>query len=144
MIEGECLSSTRERLTWIDQLYVDDWTFHHRAQIPKPCRDRNYPSEEKANRCSIVSVLCFVLSLITLKWYSRLTRNGKEIAWRIRFSFRVCSICFNLTTWTRRKRTSSQIQFQCWSVTFCLSSIFIAKKPPLLWCLTSMTRPNEP
>ena len=35
----------------------------------------------------------------TLKWYSRPTRKGKEMACRMRFSFSVCSTCFNLTTW---------------------------------------------
>ncbi len=37
--------------------------------------------------------------LFTLKWNSRLTRNGKEMACRMRFSFNVCSTCFSFTTW---------------------------------------------
>ena len=36
--------------------------------------------------------------LLTLKWYAKLTMKGKEIAWRIFFSFSVCSTCFNFTT----------------------------------------------
>lgn len=36
--------------------------------------------------------------LHTLNANSRLTRNGKDIACRILFSFRVCSTCFNFTT----------------------------------------------
>lgn len=35
----------------------------------------------------------------TLKEYSNLTRKGKETACSILFSFNVCSICFNFTTW---------------------------------------------
>ena len=45
----------------------------------------------------------------TLKENSSLTRNGKLTACRMRFSFRVCSICFSFTTcrsgrgeWRRR------------------------------------------
>lgn len=34
----------------------------------------------------------------TLKENSSLTRNGKLTACRMRFSFRVCSICFSFTT----------------------------------------------
>ena len=39
---------------------------------------------------------------LTLKWNSKLTRNGKLMACRIRFSFNVCSTCFSLTTWSRQ------------------------------------------
>ena len=39
-----------------------------------------------------------ILFLLTLKWYSKLTKKGKLIACRILFSFNVCSTCFNLTT----------------------------------------------
>ena len=39
--------------------------------------------------------------LLTLKWYSKLTRKGKLMACRILFSFSVCSTCFNLTTCTQ-------------------------------------------
>ena len=44
--------------------------------------------------------------VLTLKEYSSLTRKGKEMAWRILFSFNVCSTCFNLTTYpvTRQRR----------------------------------------
>uniref|UniRef100_A0A182TKX5 Uncharacterized protein n=1 Tax=Anopheles melas TaxID=34690 RepID=A0A182TKX5_9DIPT len=42
-----------------------------------------------------------------VQWNLRLTRNGNEIACKMRFSFSVCSTCFSLTT-------------------FCLSRIFIA------------------
>ena len=38
-------------------------------------------------------------NLHTLKWYSRLTRKGKVIACRMRFSLSVCSTCFSLTTY---------------------------------------------
>lgn len=34
----------------------------------------------------------------TLKCHSRFTKKGNEIAWRILFSFNVCSTCFSLTT----------------------------------------------
>ena len=42
----------------------------------------------------------------TLKWYSSETRKGKEMACRMRFSFRVCSTCFSFTTY---KRTDSHM-----------------------------------
>jgi len=61
----------------------------------------------------------------TLNEYCILTRKGKSMACRIRFSFSVCSTCFNLTT-------------------FCLSNIFMAKYVPVCLCFTSITRPNEP
>ena len=41
----------------------------------------------------------FTLGKLTLKLYSKLTRKGKLMAWRIRFSFNVCSTCFNFTTY---------------------------------------------
>ena len=44
-----------------------------------------------------------IKSILTLKWYSKLTKKGKLIACRILFSFRVCSTCFNLTTWSKIK-----------------------------------------
>lgn len=42
----------------------------------------------------------------TLKWYSSPTRKGNEMAWRIRFSFRVCSTCFSLTTCLRKTQST--------------------------------------
>ena len=34
----------------------------------------------------------------TLKCHSRFTKNGKVMACKILFSFKVCSTCFNFTT----------------------------------------------
>ena len=43
----------------------------------------------------------------TLKCHSRFTKNGKVMACRILFSFKVCSTCFNFTTLSHRaKRTT--------------------------------------
>ena len=44
-----------------------------------------------------------ISSVLTLKWYSKLTKNGKLIACKILFSLRVCSTCFNFTTWKMRR-----------------------------------------
>lgn len=47
--------------------------------------------------------VCFNKPTCTLKEYSNLTRKGKETACSILFSFSVCSICFNFTTWKKRQ-----------------------------------------
>ena len=39
-----------------------------------------------------------IIEILTLKWYSKLTRKGNVIAWRIFFSFSVCSTCLSFTT----------------------------------------------
>ena len=53
----------------------------------------------------------FFLAEITLKWYSSPTRNGKDIACRMRFSFNVCSTCFSFTTWKRHQEKKDTISF---------------------------------
>ncbi len=65
---------------------------------------------------------------LTLKWYSSETRKGKEMACRMRFSFRVCSTCFSFTTWNKNENVKKHFLRGAWwfLLAFCLSSIFIA------------------
>lgn len=45
----------------------------------------------------------------TLNEYSNRTKKGKLTAWRILFSFRVCSICLSFTTWMENNSNQKMI-----------------------------------
>ena len=72
------------------------------------------------SRFSIFLLKNWLIFVRTLKWYSKLTKKGKLIACRILFSFKVCSTCFNLTTWKTRNCYGLVIVFLRTLIDICL------------------------